>query len=61
MVSVQKTTRRLLFMIYVGRFDENDIKHGIDKQKVKKAIQKKTQPEIHQCEIGQTGRKSHCH
>ena len=41
MVSVQKTTRRLLFMIYVGRFDENDIKHGIDKQKVKKAMQKK--------------------
>lgn len=60
MISVQKTTRRLLFMIYVGRFDENDIKHGIDKQKVKKAM-KKTQPEIHQCEIGQTGRKSHCH
>ena len=42
MVSVQKTTRRLLFMIYVGRFDENDIKHGIDKQKVKKAMQKNT-------------------
>lgn len=27
-------------MIYVGRFDENDIKHGIDKQKVKEAMQK---------------------
>lgn len=27
-------------MIYVGRFDENDIKHGIDKQNVKSAMQK---------------------